>query len=226
MLPVLPVFMLSQAYHILISALYLTHTHENGIHHLISLLERKRICIFLINCSFGWLLTFCLFLVSLTISLSFGLSLCSPHSSYFSAAYFSFTIFLVPISAPRRPHSFHSDSSPAEGLETQAFSVFTPSKALSTSSLSSSPSDPSLHPPAFFDTSQTGITSHQLQWLLIYIEVAEGLESTVHMMLFIDVRDNAALTFNRKDRYELLLLSNNKNLKSPIFCQSLYDHCY
>ncbi|XP_038586015.1 uncharacterized protein ehbp1l1a isoform X3 [Micropterus salmoides] len=61
----------------------------------------------------------------------------------------------VPISAPRRPHSFHSDSSPAEGLETQAFSVFTPSKALSTSSLSSSPSDPSLHPPAFFDTSQT-----------------------------------------------------------------------
>ncbi|XP_038586023.1 EH domain-binding protein 1-like protein 1 isoform X10 [Micropterus salmoides] len=65
----------------------------------------------------------------------------------------------VPISAPRRPHSFHSDSSPAEGLETQAFSVFTPSKALSTSSLSSSPSDPSLHPPAFFDTSQTACPS-------------------------------------------------------------------
>ncbi|XP_044041113.1 uncharacterized protein ehbp1l1a isoform X3 [Siniperca chuatsi] len=65
----------------------------------------------------------------------------------------------VPISAPRRPHSFHSNSSPAEGLETQAFSIFTPSKALSTSSLSSSPSDPSLHPPAFFDASQTACPS-------------------------------------------------------------------
>ncbi|XP_035531308.1 uncharacterized protein LOC118338169 isoform X3 [Morone saxatilis] len=59
-------------------------------------------------------------------------------------------------SAPRRPHSFHSDSSPAEGLEALSFSIFTPSKALSTSSLSSSPSDPSLHPPPTSgDTSQT-----------------------------------------------------------------------
>ncbi|XP_070711096.1 EH domain-binding protein 1-like protein 1 [Pempheris klunzingeri] len=62
----------------------------------------------------------------------------------------------VAISAPRRPHSFHSDSSPAEGLEALAtFSAFTPSKAFSTSSLSSSPPAPSLHPPASFDTSQT-----------------------------------------------------------------------
>nr|XP_046236323.1 uncharacterized protein ehbp1l1a isoform X12 [Scatophagus argus] len=53
----------------------------------------------------------------------------------------------VPITAPRRPHSFHSGFSPAEGLEAQTFSIFTPSKALSTSSLSSSPSDPSLPPP-------------------------------------------------------------------------------
>ncbi|XP_051285534.1 uncharacterized protein ehbp1l1a isoform X3 [Dicentrarchus labrax] len=63
-------------------------------------------------------------------------------------------------SAPRRPHSFHSDSSPAEGLEALSFSIFTPSKALSTSSLSSSPSDPSLHPPpTSCDTSQTACPS-------------------------------------------------------------------
>ncbi|XP_076580750.1 EH domain-binding protein 1 isoform X10 [Chaetodon auriga] len=61
----------------------------------------------------------------------------------------------VAISAPRRPHSFHSDSSPAEALEPQGFSTFTPSKALSTSSLCSSPSDPSLPPPTPCDTSQT-----------------------------------------------------------------------
>ncbi|KAI9545750.1 hypothetical protein NQZ68_033882 [Dissostichus eleginoides] len=48
----------------------------------------------------------------------------------------------VPISAPRRPHSFHSGSTPAEGLE--AF-TFTPPKA--TSFLSSSPPDPSRHTP-------------------------------------------------------------------------------
>ncbi|XP_042368741.1 uncharacterized protein ehbp1l1a isoform X1 [Plectropomus leopardus] len=60
-------------------------------------------------------------------------------------------------SAPQRPHSFHSASSPAEGWE--AFSTFTPSKAVSTSSLSSTPSDPSLHHPAFSDTSQTAFPS-------------------------------------------------------------------
>ncbi|XP_078132064.1 EH domain-binding protein 1-like protein 1 isoform X16 [Sander vitreus] len=58
----------------------------------------------------------------------------------------------VPLSAPRRPHSFHSDSSPAEGLE--AFPTFTPSKAISISSISSLPSDPSLHTVLFPDTSQ------------------------------------------------------------------------
>ncbi|CAJ1086494.1 uncharacterized protein ehbp1l1a isoform X1 [Xyrichtys novacula] len=61
-------------------------------------------------------------------------------------------------SAPRRPHSFHCDSSPAEASEATAFSSFIPSsssKALSTSSLSSAPSDPSLHPPTVFDSSQT-----------------------------------------------------------------------
>uniref|UniRef100_UPI0037E90D70 atrophin-1-like n=1 Tax=Semicossyphus pulcher TaxID=241346 RepID=UPI0037E90D70 len=55
-------------------------------------------------------------------------------------------------SAPRRPHSFHCDSSPAQALEATVFSSFTPSKALSTSSLSP---DPSLHPASLFDTSQT-----------------------------------------------------------------------
>ncbi|XP_027139679.1 uncharacterized protein ehbp1l1a isoform X3 [Larimichthys crocea] len=60
-----------------------------------------------------------------------------------------------PGSAPRRPHSFHSGSTPAEGLEAQAFSACVPSKALSTSSLSSLPSDPSLHPLPSYDTSQT-----------------------------------------------------------------------
>ncbi|XP_008283401.1 EH domain-binding protein 1-like protein 1 isoform X9 [Stegastes partitus] len=58
-------------------------------------------------------------------------------------------------SAPRRPHSFHSDSFSAEDLEAKAFPTFIPLKALSTSSLSSSPSDPSLHPSAFPGTSQT-----------------------------------------------------------------------
>ncbi|XP_008283394.1 uncharacterized protein ehbp1l1a isoform X2 [Stegastes partitus] len=57
--------------------------------------------------------------------------------------------------APRRPHSFHSDSFSAEDLEAKAFPTFIPLKALSTSSLSSSPSDPSLHPSAFPGTSQT-----------------------------------------------------------------------
>ncbi|KAM8747164.1 uncharacterized protein ehbp1l1a isoform 4-T4 [Acanthopagrus schlegelii] len=62
----------------------------------------------------------------------------------------------VPISAPRRPHSFHSGVSPAEGLEVQAFSTFSSSK---TSSLSSSTSDPSLHSPTACDTSQTVVPS-------------------------------------------------------------------
>ncbi|XP_033986723.1 uncharacterized protein ehbp1l1a isoform X2 [Trematomus bernacchii] len=60
----------------------------------------------------------------------------------------------VPISAPRRPHSFHSGSTPAEGLE--AF-TFTPPKA--TSFLSSPPSDPSLHTPTLPGTSQTACPS-------------------------------------------------------------------
>ncbi|XP_041841349.1 uncharacterized protein LOC121639857 isoform X2 [Melanotaenia boesemani] len=57
------------------------------------------------------------------------------------------------VTAPRRPHSFHSDSFPAEAL---AFSTLAPLKALSTSSLSSS-SDPSFHPPTFSDSSQTAL---------------------------------------------------------------------
>ncbi|XP_035810133.2 uncharacterized protein ehbp1l1a isoform X4 [Amphiprion ocellaris] len=56
---------------------------------------------------------------------------------------------------PRRPHSFHSDSFSAEDLEAQAFSTVIPLKALSTSSLSSAPSDPSLHSFAFSGASQT-----------------------------------------------------------------------
>uniref|UniRef100_A0A3Q2PKZ3 EH domain-binding protein 1-like n=1 Tax=Fundulus heteroclitus TaxID=8078 RepID=A0A3Q2PKZ3_FUNHE len=55
--------------------------------------------------------------------------------------------------ALRRPHSFHSDAS--DGLVGLSFSTLVPSKARSTSSLSSSPSDPSPHLPAFPDSSQT-----------------------------------------------------------------------
>ncbi|XP_039677930.1 EH domain-binding protein 1-like protein 1 isoform X14 [Perca fluviatilis] len=63
----------------------------------------------------------------------------------------------VPLSAPRRPHSFHSDSSPAEGLE--AFPTFTPSKAISISSISSLPSDSPLHTIPVPDTSQPACLS-------------------------------------------------------------------
>ncbi|XP_040887350.1 uncharacterized protein ehbp1l1a isoform X2 [Toxotes jaculatrix] len=59
------------------------------------------------------------------------------------------------VTVPRRPHSFHSDSSPAEGSEAQVFSTFTPPEGLSLPSLSSSSSNQSSHPPAFPDTSQT-----------------------------------------------------------------------
>ncbi|XP_028284692.1 uncharacterized protein ehbp1l1a isoform X2 [Parambassis ranga] len=62
-------------------------------------------------------------------------------------------------SALRRPHSFHSDLSPAEGLEAHAFSTFIPHKALSTSSLAFSPTDPSFHPPAVPEASQTACPS-------------------------------------------------------------------
>ncbi|XP_074555260.1 EH domain-binding protein 1-like protein 1 isoform X2 [Halichoeres trimaculatus] len=66
-------------------------------------------------------------------------------------------------SAPRRPHSFHCDSSPAEALEATAFSSFTSSsKAFSTSSLSSAPSDPSLHPSSVFESSQTAWSPHSV----------------------------------------------------------------
>ncbi|XP_030579057.1 uncharacterized protein ehbp1l1a isoform X2 [Archocentrus centrarchus] len=48
-----------------------------------------------------------------------------------------------PGSAPQRPQSFHSDSSPAEGSEAQTFSTFIPSRTLSTSSLPRLPSESS-----------------------------------------------------------------------------------
>ncbi|XP_047194723.1 uncharacterized protein ehbp1l1a isoform X3 [Hippoglossus stenolepis] len=57
--------------------------------------------------------------------------------------------------APRRPHSFHSDSCPAEGSEAPFFSTCTSPEALSTSSVSATPSDQSLHPPFFSGASQT-----------------------------------------------------------------------
>uniref|UniRef100_A0A3Q3FXU1 C2 NT-type domain-containing protein n=1 Tax=Labrus bergylta TaxID=56723 RepID=A0A3Q3FXU1_9LABR len=67
------------------------------------------------------------------------------------------------VTAPRRPHSFHCDSSPAEALEATAFSSITPSsKALSSSSLSSAPSDPSLFPLPVFDTSQTAWSAQSM----------------------------------------------------------------
>ncbi|XP_062239647.1 EH domain-binding protein 1-like protein 1 [Platichthys flesus] len=61
----------------------------------------------------------------------------------------------APISAPRRPHSFHSDSCPAEGSEAQLFSTCSSPEALSISSVSTTPSDKSLHPPFFSGASQT-----------------------------------------------------------------------
>ncbi|XP_047194729.1 uncharacterized protein ehbp1l1a isoform X9 [Hippoglossus stenolepis] len=57
--------------------------------------------------------------------------------------------------SPRRPHSFHSDSCPAEGSEAPFFSTCTSPEALSTSSVSATPSDQSLHPPFFSGASQT-----------------------------------------------------------------------
>ncbi|XP_056224546.1 EH domain-binding protein 1-like protein 1 [Seriola aureovittata] len=65
----------------------------------------------------------------------------------------------VAMSAPRRPHSFHCDSHQAEALEALVFPTFTPPEALSTSTLSPSPSDQSLHSPTFSDTSQTACPS-------------------------------------------------------------------
>nr|XP_019955747.1 PREDICTED: EH domain-binding protein 1-like protein 1 isoform X8 [Paralichthys olivaceus] len=65
----------------------------------------------------------------------------------------------VPISAPRRPHSFHSDSYPAEASEAQFFSSCTSPEALFTSSVSATPSDQSPHPPVFPGASQTACPS-------------------------------------------------------------------
>ncbi|XP_055085243.1 EH domain-binding protein 1-like protein 1 isoform X10 [Periophthalmus magnuspinnatus] len=61
----------------------------------------------------------------------------------------------VPRAAPRRPHSFHCDWSPAEGWEALGLSSSTPPKTLLSSSLSSAPFDPSLHPPTFSQCPQT-----------------------------------------------------------------------
>ncbi|XP_055085242.1 uncharacterized protein ehbp1l1a isoform X9 [Periophthalmus magnuspinnatus] len=63
--------------------------------------------------------------------------------------------FTVPRAAPRRPHSFHCDWSPAEGWEALGLSSSTPPKTLLSSSLSSAPFDPSLHPPTFSQCPQT-----------------------------------------------------------------------
>ncbi|KAG7495850.1 hypothetical protein JOB18_006471 [Solea senegalensis] len=54
-----------------------------------------------------------------------------------------------------RPHSFHSDSCPAEGFEMKVLSTFAPPEVLPVPSQSTSPSDRSLHPPSFSHTSQT-----------------------------------------------------------------------
>lgn len=76
--------------------------------------------------------------------------------------FYKLCCLLVAVSALRRPHSFHSDLSPGEGLEAHAFSTFIPHKALSTSSLAFSPTDPSFHPPAVPEASQTGLFSVKL----------------------------------------------------------------
>ncbi|XP_043953809.1 EH domain-binding protein 1-like protein 1 isoform X10 [Gambusia affinis] len=55
--------------------------------------------------------------------------------------------------ALRRPHSFHNDACSSDGVVARYFSTLVPSKACSTSSLSSS--DPSPHLPAFSDRSHT-----------------------------------------------------------------------
>ncbi|XP_035485634.2 EH domain-binding protein 1-like protein 1 isoform X12 [Scophthalmus maximus] len=65
----------------------------------------------------------------------------------------------VPISAPRRPHSFHSESYPDEGLEAHVFSTSTSPEAFSSSSFSTSTSDQCVRPPAISVTSQTACPS-------------------------------------------------------------------
>ncbi|XP_043953801.1 uncharacterized protein ehbp1l1a isoform X3 [Gambusia affinis] len=83
----------------------------------------------------------------------------SPHAS----SGLAFTHALPPVlpkifqstsrSALRRPHSFHNDACSSDGVVARYFSTLVPSKACSTSSLSSS--DPSPHLPAFSDRSHT-----------------------------------------------------------------------
>ncbi|KAM8880640.1 uncharacterized protein ehbp1l1a isoform 2-T2 [Synchiropus picturatus] len=59
------------------------------------------------------------------------------------------------VTAPRRPHSFHCDSSAAEGFEASFPSSLTPVRAISCSTLSNPPSDPSFNHPSLPEASQT-----------------------------------------------------------------------
>ncbi|XP_053715020.1 EH domain-binding protein 1-like protein 1 isoform X10 [Synchiropus splendidus] len=59
------------------------------------------------------------------------------------------------VTAPRRPHSFHCDSSAAEGFGASFPSSLTPLRAISSSTLSNPPSDPSFNLPSLPEASQT-----------------------------------------------------------------------
>lgn len=112
---------------------------------------------------FLWLLAFCVFQFFM-LSLTFFSVLCfvCPLSPVW-------TLLVVPISTCGRPHSFHSGSFPAGGLE--VFSPYTPSTGVFTPSLSSSPSDPFIHPPTFSTTTRTGILPyyHNINiWICIH----------------------------------------------------------
>ncbi|XP_068164841.1 EH domain-binding protein 1-like protein 1 [Antennarius striatus] len=86
-------------------------------------------------------------------------------------------------SAPRRPHSFHSGSSPLGGLEAPGYSIATASKALSTSSLSSPLSDPFLHPTSSSDTSQAAFPSSWRAQCVPSFSASSSSSSTVPPML-------------------------------------------
>ncbi|XP_034019998.1 EH domain-binding protein 1-like protein 1 [Thalassophryne amazonica] len=58
-------------------------------------------------------------------------------------------------SAPRRPHSFHSECSPAEGVEAPPLPTFSPAKSFSTFPICPAPSGPSYPPPPSFDIQPT-----------------------------------------------------------------------
>ncbi|XP_015251104.1 PREDICTED: EH domain-binding protein 1-like [Cyprinodon variegatus] len=69
----------------------------------------------------------------------------------------------IHVAALRRPHSFHSDGRSSDGFLARSFSALVPSKARSTSSLSSPPPETAPHLPPFPDSPQTASSSPTAQ---------------------------------------------------------------